>query len=437
MSRRTRPAFAPHARFAFVHGGACSLAVALLWLGAAACGDDSPAATCRVDQECPAGHTCDQASGECVERPDPGGPWADAACYPGSLSEASTGERLAQPRSCRYHNRFAGADCKLYIGAQWQQAQREADCGSGFVEQNAHLEEGCCPSEIEGVAAIGGCRVKAGTADEILVISYGADPAATKTACENFQSGLWEPNGDLPELTEPTHHASEAAFAALASSDEVVRITHAECVDFVCLQQMVENAETFDFIPQAGAVAGVALYPGGGVDPRAYAVMARRLAERGLYVAIVPMENFLALAGVSRADDVQAAHPEIEHWFVVGHSLGGTMVIANALTDGGNDKAGFVIWASVSGKEYDYSAGTKPVLSVWATLDAGNDAAQVEANKRYLPADTHYVAIENGIHAYFGDYTNFDSHDDAIPREQQQAEVIDATVAFIAAIAQP
>src|SRR5512133_595874 len=73
------------------------------------------------------------------------------------------------------------------------------------------------------------------------------------------------------------------------------------------------------------AKTGFIFYPGGRVDYRSYAPMARMLAEKGWPVAIVPMPLNLAVLGSDRAAWVIADHPEVQHWVVGGHSLGGSM----------------------------------------------------------------------------------------------------------------
>ena len=70
---------------------------------------------------------------------------------------------------------------------------------------------------------------------------------------------------------------------------------------------------------------GLVLYPGGRVDPRAYAPAARAVAREGYLVVVVPMPLNLAVFAPEKASEVMAAFPEIEHWAVGGHSLGGAM----------------------------------------------------------------------------------------------------------------
>ena len=59
---------------------------------------------------------------------------------------------------------------------------------------------------------------------------------------------------------------------------------------------------------------GLVLYPGGRVDPRAYAPGAHALARRGYLVVIVPMPLNLAFFRPSAADQVIGAFPEVTRW---------------------------------------------------------------------------------------------------------------------------
>src|SRR5688572_22986581 len=67
---------------------------------------------------------------------------------------------------------------------------------------------------------------------------------------------------------------------------------------------------------------GLIFYPGGRVDPRAYAPAARAIAAEGYLVVIVPMPLNLAVLAPHRAAEVIAAYPGVTAWAVGGHSLG-------------------------------------------------------------------------------------------------------------------
>ena len=87
----------------------------------------------------------------------------------------------------------------------------------------------------------------------------------------------------------------------------------------------VSQEPSISFTPASGAPpTGFIFYPGGHVNPHAYAPVARAIAEQGYPAFIVPMPLNLAVLGSDRAADVIVAHPEIERWVIGGHSLGGT-----------------------------------------------------------------------------------------------------------------
>src|SRR5512135_3882355 len=79
------------------------------------------------------------------------------------------------------------------------------------------------------------------------------------------------------------------------------------------------------FQPAQPADTGLIFYPGGLVDPAAYAPLMKQISDQGIMTVIVPMPLDLAIFGVNKANDVIAAYPEIKHWIIGGHSLGGSM----------------------------------------------------------------------------------------------------------------
>lgn len=177
---------------------------------------------------------------------------------------------------------------------------------------------------------------------------------------------------------------------------------------------------------------GLILYPGGRVDPRAYAPMARAIAAAGYPTVIVPMPLNLAVFGVDRADDVRAAYPQIERWAIGGHSLGGAMAAAYAYRHPGAVQ-GLVLWASYpAGNNSLADRDDLAVVSISGSLDGLATPEKVEASRPLLPADAEFLVIEGGNHAQFGWYGP-QSGDNAatIPHEAQQAQTVDATVRLL------
>ena len=207
------------------------------------------------------------------------------------------------------------------------------------------------------------------------------------------------------------------ALAAL-ESDDVVTVTRANWLEFTPTGQT----------PTSGFI----FYPGGHVDPRAYAPPARALAEQGYLVAITPMPLTLAILSPNRANDVIKNHPEIEHWYIGGHSLGGATAAIYA--DRNPDAVdGVVFWAAYPPESN--SLADQPdlrVTSISGTLDGLATPAKIEASKALLPPTTTYVPIEGGNHAQFGYYGPQDGDNEAtISREEQQTQTISATAAAL------
>ena len=146
------------------------------------------------------------------------------------------------------------------------------------------------------------------------------------------------------------------------------------------------------------------LYPGGEVDVRAAAVLARDIAKAGFLVALVPMPSCLANYGRSRADDVIENNPEIANWSIGGHSFGGVVAgwyIAGSYTHNSKIK-GYVLWASYPSS----SLADKPikVISIWGTNDNLTTEQHINDSKPNLPADTYFVDLKGANHTQFGWY---------------------------------
>ena len=189
-----------------------------------------------------------------------------------------------------------------------------------------------------------------------------------------------------------------------------------------------------------GAVArpktGLVFVPGARVDPRAYARVLRPLAEAGYLVAVLKEPLGIALTDARHPARVIAVHPEIAHWVVGGHSLGGVAAAAFAQdqTEGdGRPVAGLVLYASYPAQKVDRP--DLAVTSISADLDGLTTPADVERSKDDLPPSTSYVVVPGAVHSYFGDYG--EQTGDGTPtadRAAAQAEITRATRALLASV---
>ena len=189
------------------------------------------------------------------------------------------------------------------------------------------------------------------------------------------------------------------------------------------------------FAPEDGADVGLILYPGGRVDPRAYAPAAQAIADEGYQVVIPPMPLNLAVLGADRADAIIAAYPDITTWAIGGHSLGGAMA-ARYADEHPDAVAGLVLWASYPAEGNDLSNRTDlAIVSIYGTRDGLATEEEIAASEARLPAETVWAPISGGNHAQFGAYGP-QSRDNAatISREEQQATIVEATVALLASL---
>lgn len=190
---------------------------------------------------------------------------------------------------------------------------------------------------------------------------------------------------------------------------------------------------TIVFEPATPATTGFIFYPGGRVAAEAYAPQMRAIAEAGYLAVITPMPFGLAVLSPDAADGVIAAHPEIEHWVIGGHSLGGAMAAQYA--DGHDDVIdGLVLWGAYPAGGTDLSDADLAVASISASEDGLTSREEIAASAAQLPPDTMFVEIEGGNHAGFGSYGAQAGDGQAtITPQEQQAQSVSATLALLEA----
>ena len=130
------------------------------------------------------------------------------------------------------------------------------------------------------------------------------------------------------------------------------------------------------FRPDSPADRGLIYYPGGLVDPEAYAFTAQGIAEAGVLVVIPKMPLNLAFTGINRADGIMAEFPEIESWTIGGHSLGGAMAAEYAKNNPAK-LGGLIMFASYPANNEDFVDFPIPILTIIGSRDPG--APQQEA----------------------------------------------------------
>ncbi|MBO5305845.1 MAG: alpha/beta hydrolase [Clostridia bacterium] len=162
-----------------------------------------------------------------------------------------------------------------------------------------------------------------------------------------------------------------------------------------------EDSDGMIVFEPEGATKGLIFYPGGKVEYTAYVPLMQACAEKGVLCVLVDMPFNLAVFGINAADGIQEEYPEIEDWYIGGHSLGGSMA-ASYLAGHAEDYKGLVLLGSYA--TADLSDTDLAVLSLFGSEDKVMNREKYDKNKSNLPDDLTEFVIDGGCHAYFGMY---------------------------------
>jgi len=186
------------------------------------------------------------------------------------------------------------------------------------------------------------------------------------------------------------------------------------------------------FQPSTPTYTGFIFYPGGLVDVDAYAWLGPKLAQRGIFTVIVPMPLDLAILNPSEAEAVLKLYPNIKHWVIGGHSIGGAMA-GQFLMKHADDTArvnGLVLWGARLSAGIDVSKLPITAVSIYGTRDGVAPKNLTDVVRRAgLPANAQLVPIEGGNHSMFGDY-GLQKGDNAleITLDVARRQIVDATM---------
>ena len=184
-----------------------------------------------------------------------------------------------------------------------------------------------------------------------------------------------------------TYPAKMVALSALESTDSVT----------------ITQDKWIVFTPAKETDTGLIFYPGGLVEPTAYAPILHQIAEKGVLVIITPMPLNLAILNTGAANAVIDAYPTISTWILAGHSLGGASAAIFAENNPNRIDA-IVLWDSYPADSADLSDNNISVISIFGTTNNFPNTENFDDKKHLLPADTIFIGIEGANHSQFGDY---------------------------------
>ncbi len=164
--------------------------------------------------------------------------------------------------------------------------------------------------------------------------------------------------------------------------------------------------------------SAILFYPGGKVAAMAYAPLMMSFAKQGYTVVLFEMPFNLAVFEINTASQAFDYLEGIDHWYMMGHSLGGAM--ASTFAKSHDQIEGLILLGA-----YPIGTPTVPTLIIYGEHDG-------VINRKKLEAFEPRIMIPGGNHAYFGNYGPQKGDGVAtITPEKQQEETVYIVDGFI------
>lgn len=92
--------------------------------------------------------------------------------------------------------------------------------------------------------------------------------------------------------------------------------------------------------PSYQSDTAIIFYPGAKVEAEAYLPLLNQIRQTGVTCILVDMPFHMAIFDSNAAEDVMAQFPQIEHWYLAGHSMGGGCIFTPAENCDSIDESG-------------------------------------------------------------------------------------------------
>ena len=173
--------------------------------------------------------------------------------------------------------------------------------------------------------------------------------------------------------------------------------------------------------PALPSDTAIIFYPGAKVEASAYLPLLDQIRQTGVICILVDMPFHMAIFDANAAEDVMAQFPDVAHWYIAGHSMGGAMASQFA-SDHPDQVDGLILLGAYLYGDYP----PEDTLTVYGSLNQS-----VEDKLDYTE---NVVEIQGGNHAQFGNYGPQKGDLPAeIPAQEQQAQTVAAIEDFISA----
>ena len=172
--------------------------------------------------------------------------------------------------------------------------------------------------------------------------------------------------------------------------------------------------------PSHPADTAIIFYPGAKVEAEAYLPLLDQIRQTGVTCILVHMPFRMAIFDADAAEEVMERFPDIQHWYMAGHSMGGAMASQFA-ADHPDEVDGLILLGAYLYGDYP----PEKTLTVYGSLN--------QSVEDHIDYTQNIVEIEGGNHAQFGNYGPQKGDLPAtISAEEQQVRTVEAIEAFLA-----
>lgn len=171
--------------------------------------------------------------------------------------------------------------------------------------------------------------------------------------------------------------------------------------------------------PSVPTDTAIIFYPGAKVEAIAYLPLLDQIRRTGVTCILVEMPFRMAIFDPDAAQDVMERFPEVEHWYLAGHSMGGAMASQFAADHRAQVDGLILLGAYIYG---DYPP--EDTLTIYGSLN--------QSVEDQLDYTENVVEIQGGNHAQFGNYGPQKGDPPAeISTQEQQEQTVAAIQEFL------
>lgn len=171
--------------------------------------------------------------------------------------------------------------------------------------------------------------------------------------------------------------------------------------------------------PTSPTDTAIIFYPGAKVEAEAYLPLLDQIRQAGVICILVHMPFHMAIFDADAAQEVMAKFPEIQHWYMAGHSMGGAMASKFA-SDHPDQVEGLILMGAYLYGDYP----EEQTLTIYGSLN--------QSVEDHIDYTENIVEIQGGNHAQFGNYGPQKGDLPAeISAQEQQAQTVAAIEAFL------